>query len=403
MSIDSRLDAVVRRSQALAQMQHRIALAREKRIHADARRRRHLLETAPVQFVRDEHLALIRGQFFERGAQRVEQRGAGVSRLGSRIGRRERQIEAVFAIGCVGIRVDAIGQRRFLLLAEAVDDPVSRDAIQPRTDLLDRLGQSPGFDEFFENVLKDVVGFVLIDHAAADEIAQPRPLAGDGSSNFAVLHAQRARGVGRFHTRVDDPERKILWRAWPQREKKRRALQRLRRSAAARPLRYATSRPNGRTQNVYFATISQRGRALFIDSIWWTVIMLFVPVGSTNDLLLTDPSNAAALLALWFFAGQCVPIVITGLMWAAWGTTPGKRACHLRIVDAQSGERMSVTQSMLRTFGYLLTFATLGAGFLWVFFNPKKQALHDRIANTVVIDEALTAANSANAMNVSRK
>ena len=154
---------------------------------------------------------------------------------------------------------------------------------------------------------------------------------------------------------------------------------------------------------MYFATISQRARALFIDSIWWTVIMLFVPVGSTNDLLLTDPSNAAALLALWFFAGQCVPIVITGLMWAAWGTTPGKRACHLRIVDAQSGERMSVTQSMLRTFGYLLTFATLGAGFLWVFFNPKKQALHDRIANTVVIDEALTAANSANAMNVSRK
>jgi uncharacterized RDD family membrane protein YckC len=138
---------------------------------------------------------------------------------------------------------------------------------------------------------------------------------------------------------------------------------------------------------VHFATYSQRARALFIDSIWWTVILLFVPIGSTNDMLLIDPAAATTVFVLWLLASQCVPILITGVMWIVWGTTPGKRAVHLRIVDADSGERMNVTQCLLRTFGYLLTFAMLGAGFLWVFFNPKKQALHDRIANTVVIDE----------------
>jgi hypothetical protein len=50
-------------------------------------------------------------------------------------------------------------------------------------------------DELFENVLKDVLGFVLIDDAAADEIAQPRTLAGDRSGDFAVLLGHRARGV----------------------------------------------------------------------------------------------------------------------------------------------------------------------------------------------------------------
>ncbi|OXC77321.1 hypothetical protein BSU04_17455 [Caballeronia sordidicola] len=60
---------------------------------------------------------------------------------------------------------------------------------------------------------------------------------------------------------------------------------------------------------------------------------------------------------------------------------------HLRIVDADTGERMTVTQAGLRTLGYLLSFATCGAGFLWVLFNPRKQALHDRIANTIVIDK----------------
>jgi uncharacterized RDD family membrane protein YckC len=48
---------------------------------------------------------------------------------------------------------------------------------------------------------------------------------------------------------------------------------------------------------------------------------------------------------------------------------------------------MTVRQAGLRTLGYLLSLATCGAGFLWVLFNQRKQALHDRIANTVVIDD----------------
>jgi uncharacterized RDD family membrane protein YckC len=48
---------------------------------------------------------------------------------------------------------------------------------------------------------------------------------------------------------------------------------------------------------------------------------------------------------------------------------------------------MTVRQAGLRTLGYLLTFATCGAGFLWVLFNDRKQTLHDRIANTTVVED----------------
>lgn len=144
-----------------------------------------------------------------------------------------------------------------------------------------------------------------------------------------------------------------------------------------------------------YATWSQRGRALFIDSIWWTVIVLFIPVGPSTDELMSSPDTLASSVMLWLFVGQCIPLLITGIMWIVWGTSPGKRALHLRIVDADTQRRMTVTQAVLRTIGYLLTFATLGAGFLWVFFNPRKQALHDRIANTIVIDEAATVPGKA--------
>ncbi|APR37444.1 RDD family protein [Paraburkholderia sp. SOS3] len=139
---------------------------------------------------------------------------------------------------------------------------------------------------------------------------------------------------------------------------------------------------------MHYATWTKRARALFIDSIWWTVIALFVPLGpSLDDLMAT--SNPGASLLIWMLVGQCIPILVTGVLWAVWGTSPGKRATRLRIVDADTGRPMTVKQATLRTLGYLLTFALCGAGFLWVLFNARKQALHDRLANTVVVDDAV--------------
>ncbi|HWT37972.1 MAG TPA: RDD family protein [Paraburkholderia sp.] len=138
-----------------------------------------------------------------------------------------------------------------------------------------------------------------------------------------------------------------------------------------------------------YATYSQRARALFIDSIWWTVIVLFIPLGPSTEDIVAAPETFASTIVFWLMVGQCIPILVTGIMWATWGTSPGKRAVGLHIVDADSGRSMTVKQAALRTVGYLLTFGTLGAGFLWVFFNQRKQALHDRMANTVVISAKL--------------
>jgi uncharacterized RDD family membrane protein YckC len=132
------------------------------------------------------------------------------------------------------------------------------------------------------------------------------------------------------------------------------------------------------------ATYSERARALFIDSIWWTVILLFIPLGPSSEEILLSPDALAATFILWLIVAQCIPLLITGVLWVVWGTSPGKRVVRLRIVDADSHEPMTRRQAVLRTVGYILTFTMCGAGFLWVLFNPRRQALHDRIANTVV-------------------
>jgi uncharacterized RDD family membrane protein YckC len=134
---------------------------------------------------------------------------------------------------------------------------------------------------------------------------------------------------------------------------------------------------------------SRRGTALFIDSIWWTIVALLVPVGP--DISVNDPASILTLFSWstvgWMLFAQCVPLVVTGILWATWGTTPGKRMLGLRIVDAATGFPMSASQVGLRTLGYIVCFSTFGLGFLPMFFSRKKQGLHDLMANTVVVEK----------------
>ncbi len=67
------------------------------------------------------------------------------------------------------------------------------------------------------------------------------------------------------------------------------------------------------------------------------------------------------------------------------GQTPGKRLMGLRVVR-DTGEAISFGTAFLRWVGYLISFLPLCMGFLWAGVDRRKQAWHDKIAGTVVID-----------------
>lgn len=91
--------------------------------------------------------------------------------------------------------------------------------------------------------------------------------------------------------------------------------------------------------------------------------------------LLTLGYAAAAALAVFNF------VVLTTFT----GRTVGKWVTDLRI-ERRDGEPLSYGRALLRhLLGYLLTIATLGAGFLLAAFNSEGRALHDLVAGTVVV------------------
>ncbi len=68
-----------------------------------------------------------------------------------------------------------------------------------------------------------------------------------------------------------------------------------------------------------------------------------------------------------------------------WGRTLGKRILGLKVVDVKIGEPVGYTRALVRTFGRCLSSMALGAGYLTMLSDAKKQCWQDKLARTVVI------------------
>jgi uncharacterized RDD family membrane protein YckC len=77
------------------------------------------------------------------------------------------------------------------------------------------------------------------------------------------------------------------------------------------------------------------------------------------------------------------------LLTAFWnGQTLGKKLLHLRVTDV-SGQKVGVGQAALREVSAWVMYATCCLGWIdlaFILFNQRKQALHDIVAKTLVVD-----------------
>jgi uncharacterized RDD family membrane protein YckC len=67
------------------------------------------------------------------------------------------------------------------------------------------------------------------------------------------------------------------------------------------------------------------------------------------------------------------------------GQTPGKRLCRIRVVSLVH-ERLSFWHAFERALGYGASTLEAGFGFFQYFLRDDRRTVHDRIAETIVID-----------------
>lgn len=79
--------------------------------------------------------------------------------------------------------------------------------------------------------------------------------------------------------------------------------------------------------------------------------------------------------------------VIFLVFWIKRQATYGKSILSLKIVDAKTLGKPTNKQLIIRMFSLFISVFPFLLGLLWMAFDPKKQAWHDKIAGTLVIKE----------------
>jgi uncharacterized RDD family membrane protein YckC len=123
--------------------------------------------------------------------------------------------------------------------------------------------------------------------------------------------------------------------------------------------------------------------ALLID--WLIVVVISMPlivVAFGAEYFSLDPMRR-----LWDVLFTLIVGVAVVAFWRYCGATPGKLAVGLKIVDARTGGAPGTGRLVLRFVAYLVSALPLYLGFLWAVVDRRKQAWHDKIAGTLVVQD----------------
>jgi uncharacterized RDD family membrane protein YckC/predicted RNA-binding Zn-ribbon protein involved in translation (DUF1610 family) len=136
---------------------------------------------------------------------------------------------------------------------------------------------------------------------------------------------------------------------------------------------------------------AQRLAAFVVDAVFVLSVQaaILAPVGwywwareaprTPSDVSFLPVLASATLVPLALLLGALYHVYF----WSVKGATPGKELLDLRVETEHGASPLPLGRATLRVFGYLLSAASLGVGFLMVAFGGS--GLHDRIARTRVV------------------
>jgi uncharacterized RDD family membrane protein YckC len=118
------------------------------------------------------------------------------------------------------------------------------------------------------------------------------------------------------------------------------------------------------------------------------IIGVFLSLMLLSPIVLTGSSwmSTAAFLT---FAGTLAIImfVYTTVSVGFFGKTVGMRLFSLELVDAEENQYPTIHQAAVSSSLYILSLLLGGVGFISVFFNEEKRAVHDLLSGTIIVRE----------------
>lgn len=122
--------------------------------------------------------------------------------------------------------------------------------------------------------------------------------------------------------------------------------------------------------------------AILVDSFIFHsiyLLILFVFVNSTRGA-----GNVLVLINAYLFL-ILISIPLNAYFYKNFGGSIGKILCGLKVTNLKTGEYLNFNDYFFREYiGKLFSGVLVFLGYIYIFYNPKSQAFHDLMANTVV-------------------
>lgn len=167
--------------------------------------------------------------------------------------------------------------------------------------------------------------------------------------------------------------------------------------------------PQESQRGIEYAGIFRRFIAMFIDNIITSIIINIIAFFATFGFGILAPEQAQVLQQIqsnpdassmtleqmapaldFLIILLIVEIIFMWLYFAGFESsgmqgTPGKRAMGMKVTDTD-GDPIGFGMATGRFLGKIISGLLFGIGYLFALFTGKKQALHDMIAGTIVIN-----------------
>lgn len=137
------------------------------------------------------------------------------------------------------------------------------------------------------------------------------------------------------------------------------------------------------------ASFGRRAVAFVIDFLFAFLLFFGMLVGGGNLAgrlgLLTADVNLKFDFQHWY---SFLALIVYFALFTYWGNgrTPGKLAMKIRVVSLVH-PKMGLWHCIERALGYGASTLEFGFGFFQYFIHPNRRTVHDRIAETIVIDD----------------
>jgi uncharacterized RDD family membrane protein YckC len=120
--------------------------------------------------------------------------------------------------------------------------------------------------------------------------------------------------------------------------------------------------------------------------IYGIIALAFISAG---DARLLPGFFGHSLLSLAGVLSVVIDVAYFAYFWSSRGASIGMMPFGFKVRDVATAQYPTMSKAALRgfiwTLEYALSFCLVGAlGWLWMLWDPKKQAIHDKVAGTIV-------------------